>query len=109
MMVAVPDDDHTVVMRVPVIAMHAAVSNHDSFSTCNRRRRNGDGDKCGNDISKLLHSVSSSVERGLNVTRDATFPRNLEKLEENSERPFRLRCAREFEGARIASSHSMMA
>jgi hypothetical protein len=87
-MVAVPDNDHTVVMRMPVIAMHAAVLDHDGFSTCNRRRRNGDGGECGNNISKLLHSVSSSVERGLNVTRDATFPRNLEKFEENSEQLF---------------------
>ena len=107
MMVTMPNNDHAVVMRMPMItmhaSMHAAVFDYDGFSTCNRRRRNGDGGERGNDISKLLHSVSSSVERGLNVTRDARFPRTDQKPEENSEHPFSLRCAR------FDKHHSMMA
>jgi hypothetical protein len=47
--------------------------------------------------------VSSSVERGLNVTRDARFPGTDQKPEENSEHPFSLRCAR------FDKHHSMMA
>ena len=49
-----------------MIAMHfgaapkrwmVAVPDHDGFGTCDRRRRDGDGAKRGNDVSKLLHAV----------------------------------------------------
>ena len=61
------DDNHPVMVRMPAMtAMHfsagaemtmAAIPDHDVFSAGDRRRRDGDGGKCGNYVSKLLHAV----------------------------------------------------
>ena len=78
------------------VAMHAAVLDHDGFSTCNRRRCDGDGGERGNDISKLLHSMSSSVVRDLTahaVQRSRNWNGIREKTEENSEQLFSKKCA----------------
>ena len=58
---AMLDDHHVVMVMMPaVVAMHIAVmaaSDHNGFSTGDRRRRDGNGGKCGNHVSKLLHVV----------------------------------------------------
>jgi hypothetical protein len=71
---AVLDDHYLVVMAVPaVVAMSAefgaravamviAVSDHNGLGAGDRRRRNSDHPKGGNDVSKLLHVVSSICE-----------------------------------------------
>jgi hypothetical protein len=60
------DDNHVTVGMPAVIAMHfsagaemtmAAIPDHDGFSAGDRRRRDSDGGKCGNYVSKLLHAV----------------------------------------------------
>ena len=66
-MVAVPDNHDPVmmVMTPAVIVMHfgtrvemvTIMSDHDVFSACDRRRRDGDRAKRGNNVSKLLHDV----------------------------------------------------
>src|SRR5579863_3409651 len=52
------DHHHPVMSVMPVavpavmpVAMHAAVLHHDGLGAGDRRRRNGDGGECGNDVT----------------------------------------------------------
>src|SRR5450432_2857460 len=89
------DDHHAIVMPpalVPAeIAMFAelgtgaemamaAFLDHDGLGAGYRRRRDGDGGKCGNDVSKLLHAVLLGVVGGLNGAVTRTFPGNPKRI-----------------------------
>src|SRR5512140_1716637 len=57
-----------------------AVPDHEGFGACNRRRGNGDRAKGCNDVTRLLHVVLSSFERGLNIASGGTFPGNTKRI-----------------------------
>jgi hypothetical protein len=60
--------------RTHVMMMETALD-HDGLSACNRRRRDSNRAKGGDNVSKPLR-VRSSIECGVNMGCRGTFPRN---------------------------------
>jgi hypothetical protein len=90
------DHDLMVAMMPAMVTMHfgagaetfvvaTAFLDHNLLGTCNRRRRYGHRANGGNNVSKLLHLLSSSFKARIEPDTNGNVPR---EPEENSEQAF---------------------
>jgi hypothetical protein len=81
-------DHHIMMVGMPMVTMESAIPSvmmmaafdHNGLGAGDRRRRDGDGGECGNDVSKLLHVVLSSFEQRSNFASEATFPKKPKRI-----------------------------
>jgi len=85
---AMLDDHHPVVVAPAVIAIPTVIMvpamitmlDHDGLGTGNRRRRDGNGAKGGDNVSKLLHVCPPPLSKDQTSQQERTFRWNNKRI-----------------------------